>query len=198
MSTVMMWLGVNYIELIGVLAGMIGVWLTARQVIWCWPVALINVVIYIYVFFKSHLYADFGLQIFYLFMTLYGWYNWLYGGKGHTTLFISRIKKKLILLIFIIGIPSQLMVGFLLSNYTNADYPYTDSFVSVWGIIGTFLMARKIMEHWMIWIVADLTSIVIFYKKELHATSVLYLIFTILAIYGLIKWNREYKLQEKF
>ena len=195
MPQILMWLGLNYIELLGALAGIIGVWLTARQIIWCWPVALVNVVIYIYVFFVSKLYADFGLQIFYLFMTLYGWYNWLYGGKNHHHLPVSRISLIRFLIYFIIGMPSVFLLGYLLKKYTDADYPYMDSFVSIWGIIGTYMMAKKIMEHWILWIIVDLTCVGIYFFKNLYATSILYFIFAILAIYGWQKWHKEFQLQ---
>jgi nicotinamide mononucleotide transporter len=195
MPQIFVWLGLNYIELIGAVAGIIGVWLTARQLIWCWPVALVNVVIYIYIFFIAKLYADFGLQLFYLVMTLYGWYNWHYGGKNHEQLRISKIPLKLFSGIFVLGILAQTLLGYLLKNYSDASFPYIDSFVSIWGIIGTFMMAKKIIEHWIVWIIVDIFSVGIFFLKDLYATSVLYLIFTILAVYGWIKWNRDYKLQ---
>jgi nicotinamide mononucleotide transporter len=195
MPQILMWLGLNYIELIGALAGIIGVWLTARQIIWCWPVALLNVIIYIYVFFISKLYADFGLQLFYLYMTLYGWYHWLYGGKDHLELPVSRISLKNFLILFVIGMPTVFILGYLLKKYTDAYYPYWDSFVSIWGIIGTYMMARKIIEHWLVWIVVDLICVGIYYYKNLFATSVLYFIFIILAIYGWQKWIKVYRIQ---
>ena len=195
MPQILLWLGLNYIEVIGAFAGIIGVWLTARQIIWCWPVALINVVIYIYVFFISKLYADFGLQLFYLFMTIYGWYNWLYGGKNHHELPISRITFKSFLIFIITGIPSVFILGYLLKNYTDAAFPYWDSFVSIWGIIGTYMMAKKILEHWILWIIVDLICVGIYFFKDLYATSILYFIFTILAVYGLTKWRREFRIQ---
>jgi nicotinamide mononucleotide transporter len=192
MPQILLWLGRNYIEVFGALAGVIGVWLTARQIIWCWPVALVNVVIYIYIFFISKLYADFGLQLFYLFMTLYGWYNWLYGGNDHHELSISRITFIKFLVFLLIGMPSVFILGYLLKNYTDAAFPYWDSFVSIWGIIGTYMMAKKILEHWILWIIVDMTCVGIYFFKELFATSILYFFFTILAVYGLSKWKRDF------
>jgi len=195
MPHILLWLSQNYIEVIGALSGIIGVWLTARQVIWCWPVALINVVIYIYVFYISKLYADFGLQLFYFFITLFGWYNWLYGGKDHHALPISRITLKKLIIFFCIGIPSVFILGYLLRNYTDAAYPYWDSFVSIWGIIGTYMMAKKILEHWILWIIVDLTCVGIYFFKGLYPTTILYFIFTVLAVYGLSKWRKDFRIQ---
>jgi nicotinamide mononucleotide transporter len=195
MPHILLWLSQNYIEVIGALTGIIGVWLTARQIIWCWPVALINVVIYIYVFFVSKLYADFGLQLFYFFMTLFGWYNWHYGGTDNHILPISRLTLKKFLLYFFIGMPAVFITGFLLKNYSDAAYPYWDSFVSVWGIIGTYMMAKKIIEHWILWIIVDFTCVGIYFYKGLYATTVLYFIFIILAVYGLSNWKKDFKIQ---
>jgi nicotinamide mononucleotide transporter len=195
MPQILLWLSQNYIEVIGAFTGIIGVWLTARQIIWCWPIALINVVIYIYVFFVSKLYADFGLQLFYFFMTLYGWYNWHYGGTDNHILLISRITLKKFLIYFLIGMPAVFITGYLLKNYSDAAYPYWDSFVSVWGIIGTYMMAKKIIEHWILWIIVDFTCVGIYFYKGLYATTVLYFIFIILAVYGLSNWKKDYKIQ---
>jgi nicotinamide mononucleotide transporter len=195
MPQILLWLSQNYIEIIGAISGILGVWLTARQIIWCWPVALINVVIYIYVFYISKLYADFGLQLFYFFMTLYGWYNWLYGGTSNHHLPISRITLKKFIFFFFIGMPAVLITGYLLKNYSDAAYPYWDSFVSVWGIIGTYMMAKKIIEHWILWIIVDITCVGIYFYKALYPTTILYFIFTILAVYGLLKWKKDLKIQ---
>ena len=195
MPQVLLWLSLNYIEVIGAISGVVGVWLTARQVIWCWPVALINVLIYIYVFFISKLYADFGLQLFYFVMTIYGWYNWMYGGKDHHEPAITKISLKMFAFLFFVSLPSIFIVGYLLKNYTDAFFPYWDSFVSVWGIIGTYLMAKKIIEHWILWVIVDITCVFIYFFKGLYPTTILYFIFSILAIYGWLQWRKDFKLQ---
>ena len=194
MPQILWWLSLNYIEVIGAVTGIIGVWLTAKQIIWCWPIGLINVLIYIYVFFISKLYADFGLQLFYFFMTIYGWYNWVYGGKDHHELPISRITLKKFSIFFVIGIPSVLVIGYLLTNYSDAAYPYWDSFVSVWGIIATYMMAKKIIEHWYVWIVIDFLCVGIYFFKGLYPTTILYFVFVILSVFGFVKWKREFKI----
>lgn len=187
------WIVENYIEIIGVIFGILGVWLTTRQIIWCWPVALVNVLLYIYIFFIAKLYADFGLQIFYLAMTLYGWYNWKYGGKNNTELKVSRAGIKIIIIYLIIGTLSFLVIGYVLNNYTDAAYPYWDSLVGVWGIIGTYMQARKQIENWIVWIIIDLNCVGIYFCKELYPTVALYFIFTILAVIGYYKWRKDLK-----
>jgi len=193
MEIIFNWIVANYIELIGSVTGVLGVWLTTRQNIWCWPVGLVNVLLYIYVFFVAKLYADFGLQFFYLVMTLYGWYNWKYGGKGHTELPVGRAGLKNMLIYLVIGTTSFIVIGFVLKRFTDAAYPFWDSFVAVWGIIGTYMQAKKQIENWLVWIIIDANCVMIYYYKNLLPTVVLYFIFVILAIIGYFSWRKDLK-----
>lgn len=185
------WILVNYLELFAFIFGILGVWLTARQNIWCWPIGLANVILSVFVFFSARLFADVLLQIFYLVITVYGWYNWLHGGVQKKQLKIRRIKQIETIIILIIGSAGVYLVGWLFSTYTNASLPYWDSVVAVWGVIATWAMARKVIEHWVIWIINDLVCTGIYAYKQLYLFTALYFIFTILAIYGLIEWKKE-------
>lgn len=191
MNILFNWIVENYIELIGVISGILGVWLTARQNIWCWPIGLINVALYIYIFYIAKLYADFGINLFYFFVTIYGWYCWLYGGKNHTPEVVCKIKKIHILLHLLIGTVSFIVIGFFLEKYTQDPFPYWDSLLSVWGVLGTYMMAKKQIENWIVWIIVDLNYIFMYFLKELYPTTILYLIFTILAVYGYFEWKKD-------
>jgi nicotinamide mononucleotide transporter len=191
MSVVLSWICSNYIEIGASLLGIIGVWLTTRQLIWCWPVGLLNVILSFYVFFVSRLYADVILQAFYFVMTLYGWYNWRYGGKGKTILHVSRITPRLLSALIIISIFSIALTGFLFSKFTDAALPYWDAGVAVWGVLCTWLQAKKILENWLIWIVTDLVCTGIYYYKELYAFTGLYFFFAVLAAYGFYAWRKD-------
>ncbi len=188
------WILQNYIEIIAALLGIAGVYLTVRQSIWCWPVGLINVVLSLLVFFTSKLYADVVLQLFYLVMTLYGWYFWIYGGKRKFELPVRRITQRELLVMLLVGIGASAITGFVFAGYTDAAFPYWDSLLMVWGIIATWAMARKIIEHWIMWIVIDLNCSALYFCKQLYAFSPLYFIFTVLAVYGYITWKKEMKL----
>lgn len=191
MDILLNWLNEHFVEVIAAISGIIGVWLTTRQNIWCWPVALVNVILYIYVFFAAKLYADFGLQIFYFVMTLYGWYNWLHGGDQHQKLeVVTHITKKLLIISLIIGIISQTALGFILANYSDAALPFWDSVVGVWGVIITYWMAKKILENWIAWIIIDLMCVGIYLYKDLYPTTVLYFVFAVLAVVGYFQWNK--------
>ncbi len=195
MQTVFNWLGLHYLEISAFIFGVLGVWLTAKQSIWCWPVGLANVALSLFVFFFARLYADVLLQVFYLVMTLYGWYQWLWGGEKKSKLSIRKIKKLEILWLVIIGIVGTLLMGWLFKSYTNASLPFIDSFVAVWGILATWAMAKKIMEHWIAWIFIDLICVAIYTYKEIYFFTALYFIFTLMAVAGLKLWMKDYRNQ---
>lgn len=197
MSAILNYISDNYLELSAVVAGVVGVFLTARQVIWCWPVAIINVVLSAIVFYQSKLYLDALLQIFYFVMAVYGFYFWLKGGEQHQEALVTRIKYTHISFYILIGISSNALLGYIFQNFTDAALPYWDAASFSWGVIGTFLMARKIIENWIVWILIDLICSGIFFYKQLYGFAALYLIFTILAIYGLKKWINDFKNIEK-
>jgi nicotinamide mononucleotide transporter len=193
MSIVTDWFLANYIEVIAAVLGLVGVWLTAKQYIWCWPVGLVCVILSAYVFFTARLYADVVLQCFYFVMTLYGWYYWIFGGKKKYEVPVRRIRRTELIIILLIGMVSNAIMGYIFARYTNAAYPYWDSFVTVWGIIGTWAMAKKIIEHWIMWIIIDLNCTAIYFFKELYAFTPQYFVFTLLAVYGYMEWKKELK-----
>jgi nicotinamide mononucleotide transporter len=190
----MNWIIGNYIEIIAALLGIVGVYLTIRQKIWCWPVGLINVVLSLVVFFTSKLYADVVLQIFYLVMTLYGWYFWIYGGEKKFELPIRKITERELFVMLFAGLVLSAIVGFVFANYTDAAFPYWDSALMVWGITATWAMAKKIIEHWIMWIIIDLNCTALYFCKHLFAFSPLYFIFAVLALYGYFTWKKELKM----
>ncbi|MBL6962340.1 MAG: nicotinamide mononucleotide transporter [Bacteroidetes bacterium] len=187
------WIVFNYIEFIAVIAGIIGVWLTAKQIIWCWPVAIVNVVLSAYIFYGTKLYQDGILQLFYLIMAIYGWYNWKFGGKNKTELKVSRTSFRTAILLLIIGFISIYVFGYLFKRYTDAALPYWDATTTVWGVIATFMMAKKMIENWAIWILIDLLNTAIYFYKGLYGFVFLYFVFTILAVFGLMQWLKDYR-----
>lgn len=187
----MNWIIENYIEIIASILGIAGVYLTTKQKIWCWPVGLANVVLSMYVFFVAKLYADVVLQVFYLVMTLYGWYNWVFGGNKKFSLAVRKIKGKEILIMLVLGFGLSFIVGYFFANYTDAAFPYWDSHLTVWGIIATYAMAKKIIEHWLLWIIIDINCTALYFIKELYAFAPLYFIFTLLAVYGYFTWKKD-------
>lgn len=178
-------------EIIATIAGLLGVWLTSRQHIACWPVALVSIVFSLFVFYSERLYQDAVLQVFYLVMTLYGWYNWLYGGKNHTRLHVSRMEHPTRYAYLAGGGVAILASGYWFSQNTDAVLPYWDAISLIGGIIGTVWMTRKWIEHWILWVVIDVVCTGIYFSRNLYFFTFQYFIFTLLALYGWHTWKKE-------
>jgi nicotinamide mononucleotide transporter len=180
----------TWIEGIGAICGLLCVWLTVRQNVLCWPTGLIQVILYIGVFYYAHLYSDLILQVIYVIMQLYGWYHWLHGGREHTELKVSGLSMPILLIWILIGIAATVLWGYSMATYTDAAAPYADAFIAVMSLIAQWLMARKKLESWYFWIAVDLVAIVVYLYKELFITTGLYSIFLVLAIMGYFQWRR--------
>jgi len=190
LNIILSWISENYYELIAAIAGILGVWLTAKQNILCWPVSLINVIFSVIVFFVAKLYAAVILQFFYFYITIYGWYKWHKGEENKAPLAVRKLKHKQRLFIPLFLLIGTSIVGVILDFYTDASLPYLDSFTTVGGIISTYMMARKIIEHWIVWIFLDTVSVSIYIYKGLYAFSLLYFIYCLMAIYGYFQWKK--------
>jgi nicotinamide mononucleotide transporter len=178
-----------WIEATAVIFGLLCVWLTIRQNIWCWPTGLIQVLLYIVIFYKALLYSDMLLHIIYVAMQVYGWHHWLYGGKGKKELKVSTLPIPLLTIWIGIAVLGTFMWGFLMSRYTNAAVPYADAFTTVASLIAQWLMARKRLESWWFWIAVDIVAIGVYSYKSLYLTMGLYAVFLVLATMGYFRWK---------
>ena len=181
----------NPFELVGVVTGILGVWLTTRQKIWCWPVGLVSVVAFIVVFFRAKLYAAMGLQFVYVALIGYGWYSWLYGGEGHLSLRVSRLPRRLLAFLALIGAGASLAIGFWLGRSTDEALPYLDGFTSSFSLVAQWMQARKYLENWLVWVVVDVVYVGMSLSQGLTLTAGLYLIYICLALLGLRGWRRS-------
>lgn len=189
------WFITNWIELVGALAGFIYIYLEIKEKPAMWPIGLITSVFYIAVFFDAGFYADMGLQFYYVFISIYGWYWWINGAKikQKKILPISKIKLKLGLTLTLVTLLLFIAISYILINYTDSTVPYWDSFTTALSITATWMLARKIIEHWYIWILVNFVSMGLYIYKELYLTTFLFAAYFILSIVGFIQWNNNYK-----
>ena len=178
-------------EVLAVVTGIISVYLSTRENIWSWPTALVNVSLYFVVFYETKLYADMGLQVVYFVLSLYGWYEWLYGGENRTELHVSRTSRRLGVRLFAIGVASTALLGTVLARFTDAALPYVDSATASTSLVAQWMMTRKILENWAVWVAVDVVYIGMFIYKGLYLTTLLYAVFLILAIMGYVQWKRS-------
>lgn len=180
------------LEWIGVLTGTLYVILISYKQIIAWLFALISSLLYVYICFNYQLYLESFLQVFYVVMAIYGWINW----KKETTNGMI-IKWPLKNHIVNIGASSilTLLLGFSFSKLTNQANPYTDAFTTVFSLTATFMVTKRVVENWIYWIIIDGVSIFLYSSRSLYLTSVLFFIFTTIAVFGYLKWKREFKIQ---
>ena len=181
----------SIIESIAVFFSILYVILAAKENILCWWAAAISVILYIYICFSAQLYAETGLQIFYLFMAFYGHYNW---NKKDQSLQISEWRISKHLFILIIGAIFTFLIGFYFATYTNAKMPIIDSFTTVFSVFATYMVIKKILGNWLYWIVIDTVSVYLYFSRDLHLTSLLFIAYTIIAIFGYFSWMKKMKI----
>lgn len=184
------------LEWFGVATGILCVWLAAKNNIWNWPFAIVSVIIYIFIFFESRLYADMGLQVYFLAMNLYGWYFWSKNKDNpEATRPITSITVKEIIISTIGVIIFTAGLGFFLFKKTNASFPFIDSFCTACSLIAQLFLARKVLQNWLIWIFVDLIYVGVYFSKDLYATGLMYALYIFIALMGYLDWRNTYREQ---
>lgn len=167
--------------------------LEVRQNRLLWPLGIITSAAYIYIFFTGKFYADMGLQVYYVLISIYGWYFWSRGGakaeKGELP--VVRINRRQLLLLFLTFGLSWAAIYFVLYRYTDSTVPLGDSFTTALAIVATWMLTRKIIEQWFLWIIANVVSIGLYIYKGLYPTVILYAIYAGMAVYGYFEWKRS-------
>lgn len=179
------------LELTACALGILAVWLTVRQNPWCWPVGLLMVLLYAWIFFDGKLYSNMLLQGVYASLQLYGWWLWTRGGEQHQGVSVSRLDSRGLLLGLASGTAGALLLGYLMAAHTDASAPWQDAALSAFSLVAQVWMARKKLECWLLWIVLDLLYVALFLHLQLYLTAALYGLFTLLACSGWLTWRRD-------
>jgi nicotinamide mononucleotide transporter len=188
------WAGRHWVEISGALLGVMYVFLSVKQNILTWLMGLLSSVLYIYVFFDSGFYADMTLQFYYVWISIYGWIIWARGkptDQGKEALPVTNTSKKLAFILIVVSLILWALIWFILKKFTNSPIPVGDSFVTSLSIVATWMLARKIIEQWLVWILVDFVSLLLFLYKGLYPTSILYAIFTIVSVWGYFEWKKD-------
>jgi nicotinamide mononucleotide transporter len=151
----------------------------------------VNVVLYTVVFWDAKLYADMGLQVIYAVLSLYGWYQWLYGGAGRTELRVTRTLPRVGAILTVIAAAGSALLGTLLRHATDAALPFMDSMLSSTSLVAQWMMTKKLVENWLVWIGVDVLYVGMFVFKGLYLTAGLYAVFLVLAVRGYLDWRRS-------
>jgi nicotinamide mononucleotide transporter len=212
----------HYIEIFGVIAGIIYVFLEIRQKIWLWPVGIITSAVYIWVFLTSKLYADMSLQAYYLVISCLGWYWWVKasgkmneGESGRSEqsgdsasaergeeekkepLEVTRLQFKTGIVLVVVFVVFYVVIWAILSQLTDSPVPEWDSLITSLSIVATWMLARKIYEHWYLWMIVNFVSVALFITRGLYPTVILYVVYGIMSFVGLREWKKTIKVDPK-
>ncbi len=188
---VLQYLQANPIEICGFAFTVLSIWLNTKQNPWGWGVGILGILCYIYVFASVWLLGDFLLNIYFFITSIYGWYLWKFAKKEDKHLAVSRTSFAEIKILIVIGVVATFLLGKLLSSYPQAAVPYWDAETTAFSLIGQWLLVRKKIENWLVWLFVNLQYVAIFFYKDLIATSLLYAILAILAIKGWYEWKKS-------
>jgi nicotinamide mononucleotide transporter len=194
MELIISWLRLNWFESTAALLGLISIYFQIKQKIFYWPITILMVSMYIVVFYKSGFYADMSLQFYYLGVSIYGWYFWIAGNKqkqsNNNTVPVSSLNGKQILTALGFSTLFFTIILIILKYFTDSEVPYGDAFTTALSFVATWLLARKILENWLFWLIVNVVSSGLYIYKELYATAVLFIILSILAVLGYVKWKK--------
>ncbi|MDR2233410.1 MAG: nicotinamide riboside transporter PnuC [Tannerella sp.] len=177
------------IEIIGAFISLLYLRLEYKANVWLWPVGVITPLIYIYIFFTGKLYAVMGINIYYLFASIYGWYCWRRQPTGESELQILRLPKSHIWKLSAVFAVLFTLIIWVLTRYSDNPAPYGDAFVTALSVVAMWMLAKKFAEQWLVWVVVNLVSAALFFSQALYPTGVLYAIYAIVSIFGYRKWK---------
>lgn len=182
----------TWLEVIAFVLALAMVGCNIREIHWGWPLAAISSVLYCALFWRSKLYGDAALQVFFALVALWGWAQWLRGRRDDGgALTVSRLSRRGLLASLAAGALLWPATGWFLKTWTDTDVPWWDAFPTAVSVIGQILLGRKYLENWAVWLLVNLVSVGLFAWKSLWLTAVLYALFAALSIVGWRAWRRR-------
>jgi nicotinamide mononucleotide transporter len=199
----------SFLELLATITGAYAVWLSTRENVWSWIVGLVNVCLAFVMFFQIQLYPDMFLQVFFFITNIIGFWQWKFPkaaeANSNDELQITKLSVRHFSLITAAGIAGTLALGSFSKNLHEiapkvfslpSAFPYMDSFTTVMSIVATFMLIRKKVEAWWIWLGVDVIATYMYYMKDVKLYALLYFVFVIIAVFGALEWTRRYKAQK--
>lgn len=180
----------NLLEAISFVTGAVCVWLTVRQSVWNFPIGIANVAVFFFVFLRTRLFLDAGLQVVYVALGFIGWYLWLYGGANRTKLRVTRTPRRRAIGVAVCFAAMWASL-YLLSRALGGASPLWDSLTTAMSLSAQWLLDRKHLESWWLWITVDVIYVPLYLSRGLYLTSGLYAVFLVMAVLGLLEWRRS-------
>ena len=182
----------NLLELVAALLGAISVWLVVRRNIWAFPIGIVMVLLYIYIFLDAKLYSDMLLQVFFAIMQIHGWWAWSRSEKADDEkISVREVSQQQWWIAGVIQVLGFGALGYVMDTYTDAASPYMDAFVAIESVIAQLWMNRRYLENWILWIAVNQVAIFLYASKALWFTTGLYAVFLVMAVAGYWEWRRK-------
>ena len=190
-------LQVNWFEIVAAILAIAYLILAMLQDIRCWVAWIISSLMYFFVMYSANLYMEALLQIFYIFIGLYGLYQWRFNADKKDALKITTwsVKNHLIVISALVFLTS--LSGYILTIYTAAASPFIDAFTTWGAIAASYLVAKKILENWFYWFVIDFVSVFLFISRELYPTALLFIVYLVLVVIGYSAWRKSWQLADE-
>ena len=180
----------HWLDILTTVLGLLYIFLEYRASVWLWLVGFIMQSLGIVLYYQKGLYADCGMEFYYLAMTVYGYWRWVRGGEEKKSLPIRHFPKKLVLPWLGVIALVWFVIYLLLVNFTNSNVPIADSFTTALSIVGIWALAHKYLEQWFIWIAVDVVTCILYFYKDIPFKASLYGVYVIIAIFGYFKWKK--------
>lgn len=178
------------LELVSFALAVLTVWLNIRQNHWAWLFSILSSLLYAAVFADARLYGDAGLQFVFVAVSVWGWSQWLRGGEDHRPLQVSTLAARGWTAMAVSWLAGWLLLSWFLQRYTDTDVPHMDGFLTAGSLVGQFLLSRKKLENWLVWIAVDVLYVGLYLYKHLTLTAMLYALFVFMAVAGWRSWRR--------
>ncbi len=182
-------------EIFAALLGMAYIIFAARESQWCWPIAFISTLIYTLLFWEGQLPMQALLNFYYMAMAIYGYLLWRQHGASEDTIAITSWPWKVQFLFISVGIILSLITAYYLEVSEISKYPYLDASVTIFSVMNTYLMAKKVLQNWLYWVVIDAAAVLLYIQTGFYATVILFSVYTVLATIGFISWQKLYQQQ---
>jgi nicotinamide mononucleotide transporter len=187
---------VTTIEIIGALVGLLYLRLEYGASIWLWPVGVVMPAFYIYIFFAGKFYADMGINVYYLFASVYGWIRWATVRSVPAAARIASLPCRRWLPLSLVFAGMFGLIAYILYVYTDSPVPLGDAFTTALGIVAMWLLAHKYMEQWLLWVAVNAVSTGLYFQRGLYPTAVLFLIYAAVSVFGYLKWRKMYRVEQ--
>ena len=187
----------HWLDITTTVLGLAYILLEYRASVWMWLVGFLMQALGIVLYYRKGLYADCGMEFYYLAMTLYGWWRWIRGSATRKELPVRHFPRRLVLPWLLIAATIWGIIYCFLLSYTNSNVPLADSFTTALSIVGIWALAHKYLEQWFVWIAVDIVTSVLYFYKDIPFKASLYALYVVIAVFGFLKWRKMMRLQSQ-